>query len=327
MTDIKISIIIVSYNTKDILRKCLESLFLNKGKHNIEVFVVDNNSNDNSASMVREDFRNIILIENSNNKGFAAANNQAYEKSIGDYVILLNPDAYIKPDAIDNSVDFMESHPECGICGGRLVNLENQLDPSARKFPNSLYKLFTISGLSNKFPSSKIFGKGDFKHFDHNTVIEVDWVPGTFAIYRKKMLENTGFLDNRFYIYYEETDLCLRVKRAGWKIYFIPNAEVIHVGGASSKTRKDHKFDSSGSQVLKFRMQSEYLYFKKNYNIFSVLANAGVEITWNILRWIVNLRSGSNHRVKRDECIIIINHAINALTATRLGSYSPSKPW
>ncbi len=118
--------------------------------------------------------------------GFAAANNQAYELARGDYIILLNPDAFIKPGTIKNAVRFMENHPECGLAGGRLVNLEGRLDPSARRFPNSLNKFFTLSGLADRYPSSKIIGKGDFKFFDHNSVMEVDWVPGTFTIYRKK---------------------------------------------------------------------------------------------------------------------------------------------
>lgn len=327
MNEFRISVIIVSYNTCDILRKCLDSLFENSGKHELEVFVVDNNSADNSTLMVKDNFKNVSVIENNENLGFAAANNQAFEKASGKYIVLLNPDAFVKPDAMDNAIAFMESHAECGICSGRLINLDNELDPSARRFPNSLYKFFTISGLSDKYPSSRLFGKGDFKFFDHKSVIEVDWVPGTFGVYRKSMLDKIELFDNRFYIYYEETDLCLRAKRAGWKIYFIPDAQVIHIGGACSKTRKDQKFDTSGSQVLKFRMRSEYLYFRKNFNILSVLANAGVEILWNAMRWLMNLRPGENRRLKRLESASIIKFSVKALIDTVFGSLSPTIPW
>ena len=326
--NMKISIIIVSFNTREILRQCLEALFRNPGSHELEVFVVDNNSADDSADMVRRRFTGVHLIENRENRGFAAANNQAYELAEGDYILLLNPDAFVKPGSIDNAVSFMESHPECGLCGARLVNLDGELDPSARRFPNSLYKLFTLSGLSDRYPSSRIFGRGDFKYFDHNSVMEVDWVPGTFTVYRREMLKETGLFDERFFIYYEETDLCLRAKRSGWKVYFVPEAEVIHVGGASAKTRKDQTFDTGGSQVLKFRMRSEYLYFRKNYGLMSVLANAGVEIGWHLLRYLVNLRPGNGERLlKRQESMTIIRHGMRALHDTGFGKISPETPW
>ncbi len=324
----KISVIVVSFNTNAMLKKCLESLFQYPGCHELEVFVVDNDSKDDSAAMVRESFTQVHLIENKTNLGFAAANNQAYELATGQYIVLLNPDAYVKPGAMENGVAFMEDHPECGLCGGRLVNLEGDLDPSARRFPNSLYKFFTLSGLSDRYRSSKIFGRGDFKYFDHNSVQEVDWVPGTFTIYRRRMLTQIGLFDERFFIYYEETDLCLRAKRNGWKVFFVPDAEVVHVGGGSARTRKDQKFDKGGSQVLKFRMRSEYLYFRKNFGFFSLMTNAGVEIGWHALRYLASLRPGEkNGSLKREESFGFIRQGVQALWDTRLGRVSPEIPW
>jgi GT2 family glycosyltransferase len=324
---LKISVIIVSYNTSGLLKRCLESLYRYPGSHELEVFVVDNDSKDDSVQMVKDNFKDVILIENEINMGFAAANNQAYERATGDYIILLNPDTEIKPGSIDNAVNFLESHPEAALCGGRLINPEGELDPSARRFPNSLYKLFTITGLSDKYPDT-FLGRGDFKSFDHNSVMEVDWVPGTFTVYRQSVLKQFGLFDERFYVYYEETDLCLRIKRAGWKVYFLPDAEVIHVGGASAKTRKDLKFQKGGSQVMMFRLRSEYLYFRKNFGLFSVLANAGVEIGWFLLRYLANLRPGGEIRqLKREESMTIVKHALQALKDTKFGKISPPRPW
>lgn len=328
----KISIIIVSYNTVALLKECLNHLFQYSRKDDMEVFVVDNASSDGSAAMVKKFFSQVNLIENQMNMGFAAANNQAYKQTSGDYIILLNPDAFIKTGAIENSIFFMENHPECGLAGGRLINLQGKLDPSARRFPNSLNKLFTLSGLADRYPSCKIIGRGDFKFFDHNSFMEVDWVPGTFTIYRKKMLVSlcTGLFDERFYIYYEETDLCLLAKRNGWKVFFMPNAQVIHVGGASAKKRNDLTFDKGGSQVLKFRMRSEYLYFRKNHGILSVFANAGVEAGWHILRYIINGFANSTDirkKAKAYESLNIIRHAFTALFDTRFGSKAPEIPW
>jgi len=325
---VKISVIIVSFNTDKMLAKCLDSLLRFPGKHLLEIFVVDNNSDDDSVKIVKKDFKKVHLIENRENLGFAAANNQAYRKATGNYIVLLNPDAYVKEGAMDNAVAFMESNPQCGLAGGRLVNLAGNLDPSARKFPGGLNKFFTLSGLADKYPLSRIFGRGDFKFFDHRQIMEVDWVPGTFTIYRGKMLEQTRLFDERFYIYYEETDLCLRAKKSGWKVYFIPDAEVVHAGGASAKKRKDLQFDAGGSQVLKFRMRSEYLYFRKNYGIGSVLVNAGVELGWHLLRYIVNAISRKPiMRSNARESWTIISHGIAALMDTRFGTRTPDIPW
>jgi len=327
---IKISVIIVSYNTSSVLKQCLNHLFLHPGKHGLEVFVVDNASSDDSVSMIKKDYNKVILMENQENMGFAAANNQAYQQATGDYIILLNPDAFIKPGTIDSAVRFMEETPKCGLAGGKLINPKGTMEPSARKFPNSLNKFFTLSGLADRYPSSKIFGGGDFKFFDHNSAIEVDWVPGTFTIYREKMLAQTSLFDERFFLYYEETDLCLRAVDAGWKVYFTPDAEVVHIGGASAKKRTDLKFDSGGSQVLKFRMRSEYLYFRKNYGLHSVIANAGVELGWHLLRYLANAGAGESRGIKKakaEESISILQHGFAALLDTRLGRRAPRIPW
>lgn len=323
-----ISIIIVSFNTVSLLRQCLTELFAHSAGLAMEVFVVDNNSHDHSAAMVRKEFPEVRLIENSENMGFAAANNQAWAMSSGEYVLLLNPDAFVKEGAIQSTQEFMEAHPDCGICGGRLVNMDGELDPSARRFPTALSKFLTLSGLRSRFPDSRFFAGHEFGGFDHNSVIEVDWVPGTFTMYRQKMLEETGLFDDRFYIYFEETDLCRQAKEAGWKVYFLPTAEVIHVGGASSKTRKEHTFDEGAFQVLRFRMRSEWLYFRKNGGIVAVWANAGAEICWHGVRWLVNLlpfRPGNSD--KQRASARVIGEVIATLRETHYGRFSPPAPW
>ena len=219
-----VSVIIVSYNTKDILRNCLQALFTHSTGIDLEVFVVDNNSTDDSALMVQSEFPSVRLTANTQNVGFAAANNQAFEHATGRYIILLNPDAYIRPSSIQHCIEFMDRTPQCGLCGGKIISPEGHIEPSARRFPNALYKLLTLSGISGKFPTSPILNHHEFGGFAHDRPIEVDWVPGTYTIVRKEMLDAIGFFDNRFYLYYEETDLCLRAKKAGWKVYFTPDA-------------------------------------------------------------------------------------------------------
>lgn len=324
----KVSVIIVSYNTREILGKCLQELLAKSGEEEMEIFVVDNNSADKSADMVASEFPQIQIIANRENRGFAAANNQAWKKSTGEFVLLLNPDAYIKHNAVITVRRFLESHPECGLCGGRLVNLDGDLDPSARRFPNAWYKLLTVTGISARFPTSDIFNRYNFGGFSHDRPIEVDWVPGTFTMYRRELLEKTGLFDERFYIYYEETDLCLNAKRDGWKVCFTPDAEVIHIGGACSKTRKDKDYDPAASQVLIFRMCSEWLYFRKNYGLTSVLANAGVEWCWHALRYLANCIPGrDNGAAKRKSSATIMTKIQTSLQETQFGRVSPPTPW
>ncbi|MEI7824713.1 MAG: glycosyltransferase family 2 protein [Chlorobiaceae bacterium] len=322
-----VSVIIVSYNTKDILRNCLQALFTHSTGIDLEVFVVDNNSTDDSALMVQSEFPSVRLTANTQNVGFAAANNQAFEHATGRYIILLNPDAYIRPSSIQHCIEFMDRTPQCGLCGGKIISPEGHIEPSARRFPNALYKLLTLSGISGKFPTSPILNHHEFGGFAHDRPIEVDWVPGTYTIVRKEMLDAIGFFDNRFYLYYEETDLCLRAKKAGWKVYFTPDAEVIHIGGASSKTRKDKTIDVRAAQVLSFRMRGECLYYRKNKGLISMLLATGVELLWYVARYIKNLLPSKDAAKKRAAAMAISKLILQSLSDTRLGTLSPPTPW
>jgi hypothetical protein len=323
-----VSIVIVSYNTRDILKNCLQALYQHGTGSSMEVIVVDNDSHDHSADMVKEEFPGAHLIANSLNLGFAAANNQAFRLTKGEYIILLNPDAYIGPSSIRNAVRFMDDNPGCGLCGGKIISPVGRLEPSARRFPSPVSKLLTLSGLSARFPSSPFFNGHEFGGFAHDRPLEVDWVPGTFTIVRKKMLDNIGPFDERFYIYYEETDLCLRAKKAGWKIFFIPDAEVMHIGGASSKTRKDKTFDNAAAQVLSFRMRSEWLYYRKNGGLMSVIASSGVELLWYSIRYTKNrILPSAGAEKKRAAASTTITQIIRSLRDTKFGRMSPKTPW
>lgn len=323
----KASVIIVSYNTRELTGHCLDALYSNGLGRDMEVFVVDNDSRDGSPDMVRERFGNARLIANSVNAGFAAANNQAYAQSSGDYVFLLNPDARMRPGSMQACVDFMERTPDCGLCGGRIINPSGGLEPSARRFPTALSKFFMLSGLSARHPSSRLFGSGDFLNADLDIPQEVDWVPGTFTCIRRAMLDRIGFFDERFYLYYEETDLCLRAKRAGWKVFYLPGASVVHEGGASGKSRKDKAFDTGGSQVMSFRMRGELLYHRKNRGLAAALAALLVEAGWHALRCLLHLRPGEDHASKRRYSLLIVRHMLAAALDTRLGAKAPPTPW
>ncbi|GAB6060103.1 glycosyltransferase family 2 protein [Desulfonatronum parangueonense] len=323
-----ISVVIVSYNTRDILRQCLEALFAHASGLEMETFVVDNDSRDGSPDMVRQEFPGVTLLANTVNLGFAAANNQAFALARGEFILLLNPDAFVKEGAMAGVLDFMRRMPRCGICGGRIVDQDGGVRPSARRFPNVMAKFFALSGLSTKYPDSPLFNRRDFGGFAHDQVREVDWVPGTFTLLRRKMLEEIGFFDERFFMYYEETDLCLRARKAGWQVCFTPEAEVEHIGGASSKTREDKAYDQTSSQVVNFRIRSEYLYYRKHGGLVSVLANAGLELIWHRLRIAVkSLSRDALSQAKTTHSQAIIHLIRQALKDTQWGKTAPATPW
>jgi len=323
----KASVIVVSYNTRELTARCLEALLENGLGADMEVFVVDNASADGSADMVGERFTAVHLIANTVNTGFAAANNQAYALSGGEFIFLLNPDARLLPGSLQACLDFMAKHPRCGLCGGRIINPLGGLEPSARRFPTALFKLFTISGLSARFPSSRIFGAGDFTNVDLDTPREVDWVPGTFTCIRRDMLKQIGFFDEEFYLYYEETDLCLRARRNGWQVFYLPGAAVVHEGGASGKSRKDKAFDTGGSQVMSFRMRSELLYHRKNHGLAAAAAALLIETGWHALRYLLHLRPGETHAAKRRYSSLTVRQMFTAALDTQLGAKAPPVPW
>lgn len=324
----KFSAVIISFNTKDILRKCLDSLFQHGGENTFEVIMVDNNSKDGSCEMIKQEFPQVHLVENEINRGFAAACNQALKHaSPSEYLLLLNSDAELFAGSIDAALKFMDEHPSCGICAGRQIQPDGTLKPSARRFPSIWNKFLIMTGLSHKYPDSKFFGRPDYSNSDLKTAMEVDWVPGAFNIYRRSMLEQIGMFDERFFMYFEEVDLSLRAKKNGWATYFVPGAVISHIGGASSRTRQDLALDK-GADLLKYRARSECLYYRKNFNILTVVGSLGIEILWYSIVYFYNLRSGREKcRRRRKEAKQIISHGIQALKDTRCGACAPPVPW
>jgi len=257
------SIIIVSWNTRNILRDCLKSIFKQTNKVKLEVIVVDNASVDCSVEMVTEEFPQVTLIRNSGNRGFAAANNQGLAVATGRYVLLLNPDTVVLDGAIAKSISFADSHPEVGVVGCRVLNPDMTLQPTCSMFPSVLNMVLSSSYLYKLLPKSRFFGRERMTWWDRDTVREVDVVTGCFMLVRREAVEQVGVLDERFFIYGEETDWCYRFKKAGWKILFTPSAEIIHHHGASTKQRKPE-------MTLQLRY-SKLLFWKKHKSYFSYI--------------------------------------------------------
>lgn len=230
-----VSIIIVNWNTKDTLRDCLTSIYKQTQDNQFEVIVIDNASSDGSAEMVRTKFPRVILLENSENRGFAAANNQGMAIARGRYVLLLNSDTLVLNQTIAETVSFADAHPETAVIGCRVLNPDKALQPTCFMFPSILNMFLSSSYLYKLFPGSKFFGRERMIWWDRSDAREVDVVTGCFMLVRPQAIEQVGMMDEQFFMYGEETDWCYRFKKAGWKVLFTPDAEIIHLGGQSSK--------------------------------------------------------------------------------------------
>ena len=233
-----LSISIVNWNTKDILRNCLKSIYESTHKISYEVFVIDNSSSDGSPEMVENEFPRVRLIENKENLGFAKANNQVIRLSNGRYILLLNSDTIVLDGALDKMVEFMNGHPDAGAAGCKLLDSDGSLQKSINKFPSLFHQCWGKSLLPTIFPKIKVSYVIDEPHF-YSRIQEVDWVTGAFLILSRHAVNQIGFLDERFFMYGEDTDLCWRIKKGGWKVYFYPETKVVHLGGVSVKKREN----------------------------------------------------------------------------------------
>ncbi|MDD5342653.1 MAG: glycosyltransferase family 2 protein [Patescibacteria group bacterium] len=261
---IDVSIVIVSWRVKRLLRQCLASIYHETKSINFEVFVVDNASSDGTEEMVKGEFPEVKLIVNKENLGFAKANNQALSLARGDFLLVLNPDTEIINNAVEKTVKFMRQTSTAGVTGCRLLNPDKTSQPSVRGFPTlsaiSLLMLKLHRVLTNLPTFKKYFGKS----IDYNKTQEVDQVMGAFFMIRRELVRKIGIFDEKFFIWFEEVDYCYRAKLAGWRVYYFAGAEIIH------------HYGQSFNQLLNVRKQtwlnrSALRYFRKHHSIFAYL--------------------------------------------------------
>ena len=226
-----LSVIIVSWKVKDKLRENLKSLYCSTGNFSYEIFVVDNNSGDGTVEMVKDEFPKVILIANGENLGFAKANNQAIKLSAGRYVLLLNPDMRVMPDALTNMLNWMDSKMGAGVAGCRLINEAGNTIQHIRRFPEFFGQLAIVLKLPHIFPG--LLDKYLRADFDYGHEASVDSIRGSFFMVRREVLNKVGLLDERFFIWFEEVDYCRRVKEAGFKVYYTPIAQCVDLVGQS----------------------------------------------------------------------------------------------
>ena len=229
-----VSIVIVNWNTREMLRDCLRSVYESTTTVLFETIVVDNASCDQSVEMIESEFHAVRLIKNNQNRGFGAANNQGMEIARGRYVLLLNSDTLAHKHSIDHSVQFADEHLGAGVVGCRVLNRDGSLQESCFMFPSLLNWALHASYLYKLFPRSRFFGREQMSWWDRVDERQVDVVTGCFMLVRREAIREVGVFDERFFMYAEETDWCLRFAQAGWQRWFTPGGEITHFGGGSA---------------------------------------------------------------------------------------------
>lgn len=246
-----ISCILVNWNNADLLRSCLQSVYATIKRHNFTVIVVDNASTDNSRQVVTDEFPEVTLITNQRNMGFARAVNKGLQQAQGRYCVLLNTDAILTENALDRLIGFMDEQPDVGVCGGQLVYEDGRKQHSFDNFPSLLSELTNKSLLRRLFPRMY---PGKYQYY--NEPLLVDSIIGACFVIRKSCIDRIGMLDEDYFFFLEETDLCFRMKQAGHEVMHVPDAQIVHLQGQSAKKVP------VASRVEYY--YSRYLFFRKN---------------------------------------------------------------
>lgn len=265
-----ISVIIVSFNTRDLLRACLASMRDDLGAPWLEVIVVDNASADDSVAMVRAEFLEVQVIAHPRNVGFGPANNIGMAAARGRYFLALNSDTEVKPGALRTLVEFMDAHPDVGVAGARLLNTDGSLQLSCRRFPSFRTVLFhRYSLLTKLFPQNRYSKEYLLSDVDHTRQMDVDWVSGACLLARADAVKQVGGFDEEFFMYAEDVDWCYRMKQGGWRVVFVPEAVVTHHIGSSTRRVP--------FRMIRERHRSMWLFYRKHYSRGVALLDTG---TW-----------------------------------------------
>ncbi|MFH0793281.1 MAG: glycosyltransferase family 2 protein [bacterium] len=255
-----LSIVVINLNGKSLLDACLASIKSSVHRISYEVLVVDNGSRDGSPAMVKAKHPWVRLLVNRVNVGFTRANNQGLSRAKGRYALILNNDTVIRPQAFDRAVEFMDRETNVGAMGLKLLNPDGSIQYSCRRFPSFKTALFNrYSLLTRLFPNNVWSREYLMSDFGHKELRDVDWVSGACLMVRREVMEKIGLLDERFFIYNEDVDWCMRIHQAGWRVVFFPDSEVVHFIGQDT--------NKIPFQSIYTRHRSMYLFYKKHYRI------------------------------------------------------------
>lgn len=284
MSQIDVSIIVLSYNTRELLRKCIKSIYDTTKRISFEVICIDDNSFDNSADMIEKEFPQVTLIRNKTNLVYSKSNNIGMRISKGRYVVLLNSDVLILKDVFDEMVQFMDTRPEAGVASCKLINPDGSIQYCVRRLPNLTTAFFQSIGWHNLFPNSKITNKYYQKQLDYDTVFKADSIGTTCFMIRRELLNTVGYLDEQFPLFFTDLDYNKRIRDMGYDIYYIPHIKIIHYGGQSINQQTYKQLIEQHKGIYRFykKHYSHESFFIKNYFVYSaILARLAVKLALN----------------------------------------------
>ncbi|MFH1255089.1 MAG: glycosyltransferase family 2 protein [bacterium] len=278
-----LSIIMVSWNVKEFVAENIKSVLANAGNIEFEIFVVDNDSSDGTAEMIKKDFSQVRLIANDYNAGFAKANNQAIAQAKGRYILLLNPDMRVLPGCLEKMVKWMDCHADAGVAGCHLVKENRETVSHVRRYPRLSDQLAIVLKLPHLFPG--ILDGYLRKDFDYSKEAEVDSIRGSFFMIRREVIEKIGGLDERYFVWFEEVDYCRQAKNAGWKVMYTPVADCVDYVGRSFALIKRGKSQQyfRGSMLKYFKKWHaywQYLILKTAWPIGIFMASIGEKLNY-----------------------------------------------
>lgn len=305
-----VSVILVSYNTADLTIRAIECVYASARTCSfpVDVLVVDNASRDDSVARVRAEFPNVRLFESSTNLGFGAANNLAVASSDSDYVLLLNTDAFMQPESLTVLEQYMRVNPLVGVVGPTILNADSTVQTAAWNFPSPLQSLFEYSGIGNLFPRIPLIG--GYRKWGHDKTQRVPWLIGACILIQRSVFVDIGGFDSAFFMYAEETDLQMRIRRAGYDIHLCADTQVVHLGGGSGT------MDSES--VRRYFYTSQDLYMRKHYGVLGLVLHRvifGLCSTARCVAWnAMSLLDRKNYRSCKEKASLYAFTAKRSLT-------------
>jgi GT2 family glycosyltransferase len=274
-----VSIVVVNWNAREFLRDCIRSIRENVSVA-VQIIVVDNASRDGSAAMVRSEFPDVELIANTENRGFAAANNQGIRIANAPYILLLNPDTIVYAGALENSVAYMNARPDVGLMGCRVMETQDRIQRTCFSFPGPVNLLLIQSGLHRVFPRSRVFGRPELGWWDRDSELDVPVVSGMYMLARRDVIDKVGLMDEDYFVYAEEADWCFRIRKAGWRCVFAPVGQILHRdgGGKSTAQTKARMYVQLQKSILIFN--------RKNLGAGAYCAAKTVYVGSMLARWV-----------------------------------------
>jgi len=301
---VTLSIIVVNWNTRDLLRDCLASVFSNLGGLVAEVIVVDNGSDDGSQALVGTDFPQVRLIKNTENRGFAAANNQGLEVASGKYVLLLNSDTIVLGNVLAGSVRYLDENTDVGAMGCRVLNTDGSMQPTCSRFPTLTNLTLLTTGLW-KLPWPAFFDRYQMRRWPRKDERDVEVISGCYFLVRAGVIDEVGVLDEDFFFFGEETDWCRRIAGAGWKLRFAPVGEITHHGGGSVRKLNYKRDLMLSSATVKLHLKHNGKMSGRASWLIVVGFNLSRAVYWTLASGLLRTE---NTRRKRDHFVCLVRN-------------------